>query len=101
MACQLAAAAFHLNTLRQLNGGTQVGVQRDFIQGVFTQVNQLCSELFQLFGITLNFTLADPDNFIIFILDIITGDVVEPVFGLLCHFRLLKKEANTNSLSAY
>lgn len=85
------------DSLGEFDGVAQVGIQRNFIQRVFPQVNEFRAKTLQFFRVALNFTLTDPDDFIIFIFNVITGHVVEPVFGLLCHLRLLKKEANVTS----
>lgn len=69
---QLAAAAFFLDTLGELNRVAQVGIQRDFIERVFTQLDHFRAKTLQFFGVALNFTFTDPDNFIVFIFDVIT-----------------------------
>jgi PmbA protein len=69
----LAAAAFFLDTLGEFNRVAQVGIQRDFIERVFTQLDHFRAKTLQFFGVTLNFTFTDPDNFIVFIFDVITG----------------------------
>ena len=43
---QLAAATFHLDTLGQLNGGTQVRIKRDLVQRVFPQIHQFRAQAF-------------------------------------------------------
>ena len=88
---QLAAATLFFDSLGEFDGVAQVSIQRNFIQRVFPQVNEFRAKTLQFFRVALNFTLTDPDDFIIFIFNVITGHVVEPVFGLLCHLRLLKK----------
>jgi hypothetical protein len=41
--------------------------------------------------VTSDAGINSPDDLIIFVFDVITGNVVEPVVGLLSHVRLLKK----------
>ncbi len=43
---KLAATALFLDTLCQFDGGTQIGIQRDFIQRVLTQFYHFRTKLF-------------------------------------------------------
>ncbi len=88
---QLAAASFHFDSLGQFTASRRRR-PADLIQRCFSpdphqfrrpRFNSSASRLISLF--------TDPDNFIVFVFDVITGNVVEPVFGCLSQVRPLKK----------
>jgi uncharacterized protein (DUF2267 family) len=92
----LAAATLFLDTLGEFNGVAQVAIQRDFIQRVFpsstiSAPRRFSSSASRLISLLLTQIISSSSS------STSSPGVVEPVFGLLCHLRLLKKEANVTS----